>query len=59
MAILNENDMDKRVGEGKSLLVAKSPEFPQDFSYWSFEDDNPECINDFVYEPYDCYFWNQ
>ena len=55
---MNENDMDKRLGEGKSLLVAQDWQHFNEFSFWSFEDDHPECINDFEYLPFDCYYWN-
>ena len=59
MAIMNENEFDKRVGEGKSLLVAQDWQHPDEFSFWSFEDDHPECINDFEYFPNNCYYWNK
>ena len=59
LAIMNENEIDMREGEGKSLLVAQDWQHYNQFSFWSFEDDNPDCINDFEYHPYDCYYWNE
>ena len=59
LAIMNENEIDKRVGDGKSLLVAQDWQHADQFSFWSFEDDHPECINDFEYKPNDCYYWNE
>ena len=59
LAIMNENDIDKKVGEGKSLLVAQDWKHINEFSFWSFEDDHPKCINDFEYlRPRRCYHWN-
>lgn len=32
---------------------------PKEFLFWSFEDENQACKNDFDFKPYNCYFHNE
>ena len=44
---MNENDFDKGPNTQEQMLVAYSGQHPEHFAYWSFEDDDPVCKNDF------------